>query len=568
MTTQAASAGAPSHGLTDWHGIDWAKCQQDVRRLQARIVKATQEGRWGKVKALQWLLTHSFAGKAVAVRRVTENQGRRTPGVDGITWSTPDLKQQAMLSLDRRGYRPLPLRRIYIPKTNGKLRPLGIPTMKDRAMQALYLLALQPVSETTADPNSYGFRPERSAHDAIEQCFCVFGRKDAAQWVLEGDIKGCFDNIDHDWMAANVPMDRVILQKWLKCGYMERNALYPTDAGTPQGGIISPTLANMALDGLEQLLAEHFYRTSKDGKMVNPKVRFIRYADDFVISGSSKELLDNEVKPVVASFLATRGLALSEEKTKITHIDEGFDFLGQNVRKYHGKLLIKAAAKNTAACITKIRSTIKGNKTAKQHTLIKLLNPIIQGWANYHQHVVAKRQFRSLDRDVWRALWQWAKRRHPNKSGSWIRDRYFKVMGSRTWVFAAASNDPTSKRRISELRAAVQTKIRRHTKIKADANPFDPRWEQYFEERTGLKMLSTLRDRKRLIRLWLFQNGLCPNCDQKITKDSGWHVHHIVRRVDGGGNGARNLVMVHPTCHQQIHALGLTVVNPALETGL
>ncbi|MFU4389622.1 reverse transcriptase N-terminal domain-containing protein, partial [Pseudomonas paraeruginosa] len=214
MTTQEiACAGAPSRESVTWHSIDWAKCHREVRRLQARIVKATREGKHGRVKALQWILTHSFSGKALAVRRVTENQGKRTPGVDGITWSTPEAKSQAVQSLRRHGYKPMPLRRIYIPKSNGKLRPLGIPTMKDRAMQALHLLALEPVSETTGDLNSYGFRPARSTADAIEQCFALLAKKDRAQWVFEADIKGCFDNISHDWLSENVSMDSAVLRK-------------------------------------------------------------------------------------------------------------------------------------------------------------------------------------------------------------------------------------------------------------------------------------------------------------------------------------------------------------------
>lgn len=231
---------------------------------------------------------------------------------------------------------------------------------------------------------------------------------------------------------------------------------------------------------------------------MNPKVRLIRYADDFVISGYSKELLESEVKPLVAEFLAARGLVLSDEKTRITHIDEGFDFLGQNVRKYHGKLLIKPSARNIKACVSKIRELVKGNKTAKQETLIQKLNPVIRGWANYHQHVVAKQCFQSMDRDVWRALWQWARRRHPNKNGRWIRERYFKIIGARTWVFAAESADvrPSGRGRLHELWAASKTPIRRHTKIKADANPFDPAWKPYFEARAGLRMRNKARRRK------------------------------------------------------------------------
>jgi len=485
----AALACAPSGMGAAWSGIDWDRCRHQVRRLQARIVKATQGGRWGKVKALQWLLTHSFCGKALAVKRVTENKGKRTAGVDRIIWSTPGTKWQAMLSLKRRGYQPLPLRRVYIPKRNGKMRPLGIPTMKDRAMQAVYLLALEPVSETTADRNSYGFRSERSTADAIEQCFKVLARRNSAQWILEADIRGCFDNISHDWLLANVPTDKAVLRKWLKAGFMEGTILYPTDDGTPQGGIISPTLANMALDGLEELLKKAFHRTTRHGVGGNPKVRLVRYADDFIISGNSKGLLECEVRPLVESFLRSRGLELSEEKTKIAHIDQGFDFLGQNLRKYRGKLLIKPAANNVKACADKIRETINGNKTAKQETLIRLLNPMIHGWALYHRHVVAKETFQTIDRHVWRALRRWVKRRHPNKSGSWIRRKYFRSLGSRAGVFAAQTDQrstdgtPTA----VTLRSASDVHIQRHLKVKAEANPFDLAWQPYFAARHAAK---------------------------------------------------------------------------------
>src|ERR1035437_2227292 len=239
---------ASSTAVAHWDQIDWKRCERQVTRLQARIVKASREGRWGKVRCLQRLLTCSFSGKALAVKRVTENKGKRTSGVDQVLWSTPQSKLKAIASLQRRGYRPLPLRRVYIPKSNGKLRPLSIPAMKDRAMQALYLMALLPVAETTADPNSYGFLPKRSTADAIEQCFTVLARKIGPQWVLEGDIRGCFNNISHAWMLTHIPTDKEVLKKWLKAGFMENRTLFPTEAGTPQGGIISPTLANLTLD--------------------------------------------------------------------------------------------------------------------------------------------------------------------------------------------------------------------------------------------------------------------------------------------------------------------------------
>jgi RNA-directed DNA polymerase len=243
MMTAAMPVGASSAALS-WEAVDWQAVAMQVRRLQLRIAKATRERRWGKVKALQWLLTHSLAAKLLAVRRIGQNRGRYTAGIDGVTWKTPQQKWQAALALRRRGYQAQPLRRIYIPKKNGKQRPLSIPTMSDRAMQALYLLALEPVAEMTGNRNAYDFRPKRSTADAISQCFNALARKQSPQWILEGDIKACFDQISHDWLKANIPMDNTILEKWLGAGYVEEQEMFPTLAGTPQGGIASPTLAN------------------------------------------------------------------------------------------------------------------------------------------------------------------------------------------------------------------------------------------------------------------------------------------------------------------------------------
>jgi RNA-directed DNA polymerase len=279
--SEGDAAGASFHGATDWHAIDWHKANCNVRRLQARIVQATKEKRWGKVKALQHLLTHSFSGKALAVRRVTENQGKNTPGVDKVTWNTPQKKLNAVYALRQRDYHPQPLRRVYIPKKNGKKRALGIPVMKCRAMQALYLLALDPIAETTADPNSYGFRPGRSTADAIAQCFGLLARRDSPQWILEGDIKSCFDQISPAWLLTHIPMEKGMLKKWLEAGYIDHGVLYPTKEGTPQGGTISPVIANMTLDGLERRLREVFPPESKrEGRSHSSKVHLIRYADD------------------------------------------------------------------------------------------------------------------------------------------------------------------------------------------------------------------------------------------------------------------------------------------------
>src|SRR5947209_20197027 len=416
MSDEEMSAGASFHDMLEWHGIRWYYLQRSVRRLQARIVKATQDKKWGKVKALQRLLTHSFSGKTLAVRRVTENQGKKTPGVDKIIWDTPEKKARAIRDLKPRGYRPQALRRVYIPKSNGAQRPLSIPTMKDRAMQALYLLALQPVAETLADPHSYGFRPERCTADAIVYCHTLFSQKRGAQWALEGDIKSCFDKISHAWLLTHIPMKKEILRKWLKAGYMEKTVLHATEEGTPQGGPISPVIANMALDGLSQHLWEHFPRKPSG---YSPKVNVARYADDFIVTGASKELLEHEVKPCIEAFLKERGLHLSQEKTLTTPIEDGFDFLGQHIRKYsNGRVLTSPSKKNVKAFLKKVRGIIEKHKDSSAGQIVVNLNPLIRGWANYHRFGASSKIFNAMDHAIFKKLWWWARRRHPRKSAS------------------------------------------------------------------------------------------------------------------------------------------------------
>jgi RNA-directed DNA polymerase len=566
MTT-ARAVGAVSREAAEWYAIHWPAIHRNVRRLQVRIVQATKERRWGRVRALQRLLTHSYSGKVLAVRRVTENTGKATPGVDQEIWDTPEKKIQAVHALKRRGYRSQPLRRAYIPKSDGKtMRPLGIPTMIDRGQQALHLLALDPVVETTADRNSYGFRQRRSCADAIGQCFLAL-RRASAKWILEGDIKSCFDKISHDWLLAHVPMDRVILQKWLKSGYMEKHVLHESMDGTPQGGIISPALANCALDGLERVLQEKFPAgkrlRSLGGK--KPCVHLVRYADDFVITSKSKELLEGEIKPLVEQFLQGRGLELSPTKTVITHVEHGFDFLGQNVRRYpNGKLLIKPSKKNVGTFLNGIRRIINDARGMSAAALIDQLNPKIRGWANYHRHVVSKRIFGHVDRNIFSCLWQWARRRHPNKPSRWVKTKYFERRVDSNWAFFAETCDDEGRPTKVWLFHAESTPIKRHVKVKGEANPYDPTYETYFEEREGAHMLETFRGTRTLRYLWYEQRGLCTQCHTKITRITGWRLHYCVARVKGGSMGATNCVLLHPECHDRVHRQRLPVSKPRL----
>jgi RNA-directed DNA polymerase len=302
----------------------------------------------------------------------------------------------------------------------------------------------------------------------------------------------------------------------------------------------------MTLDGLEAMLAQKFPQARRRGLKMN----MVRYADDFIITGHSQEWLEHEVKPAVVAFLAERGLVLSPEKTKITHIKDGFDFLGWNIRKYHGKLLMKPSQASVKAHLDKIRDVIKANQTTTQANLIRLLNPVLRGWANYHRHVVAKATFARVDARVWSMLWRWAVRRHPNKGARWVKATYFTTQGARNWVYAAIEQQADGTRRDLVLLQESDTPIQRHIKIKADANPHDPQWAQYFESRWGKKMLNSSRGRKKLYRVWRRQDGRCPTCQGSITTSTPWAVRHIVKSTDGGSEAASNLQMHHLTCHR------------------
>nr|WP_232222003.1 group II intron reverse transcriptase/maturase [Methanococcoides burtonii] len=548
---EALSGHAELNGekLTDmlnWNFINWSSVESHVNRIQVRITKAVINKNWNLVKRLSYLLTHSHYAKLLAVRKVIRNKGRRTAGIDGEFWSTPVSKVNAARSLSDKRYKAKPLKRIFIEKYGSdKKRPLGIPTMYDRAMQALYALALDPIAEVTADKRSFGFRKFRSTHDACSQIFGTISKKDSAQCILEGDIKGCFDNISHQWLIDNIPMDKSILKQFLKAGFVYENSLFPTKAGTPQGGIISPILANMTLDGIEGVLADKYHR-GVSGKITTRqrakhKVNFVRYADDFIVTAKTKEIAE-EAKELIKNFLTDRGLELSDEKTLITHIDDGFDFLGWNVRKYKGKLLIKPSKKSIKKVTEKISNTIKDGKTWTQEDLISKLNPIITGWSNYHQGVASKETFSLIDFKIWNILWKWAKRRHPMKSRTWIAHKYWHPKGTRKWVFSTMKN---------QLKLMSDKMIVRNPQIKLDKNPYTD--TEYFVERKLNQGSKKLLGKFKTV--WKNQKGKCPFCNLLIDINNGGEerpLHH--KNGNHDDNGITNLVYAHVYCHRQYHA--------------
>jgi len=483
----AIIAGAPSNTTFCWQKINWPAVREHVYRLQVRIAKAVRENLWNKAKALQHLLSRSFAAKLLAIKLVISNKGSRTSGIDKIKWNTPRQYWKAALALTSHNYRAKPLRRIMIPKKNGQLRPLGIPTLHDRAMQALYALGLKPIAETIADPNSYGFREKRSLHDATKQGFIALSQKCAAPWILEADIKACFDRISHEWLLDNVSLPKRILRQWLKSGYISELALHKTEAGTPQGGIISPILCNLALDGLEALVIKG--RNKKQRKL-----NFIRYADDFIVTGACPDYLRNEIKPDIERFLAERGLMLSEEKTRISHINDGFNFLGFTFRKFKQKLIIKPERSKAPALFEKVKTLLNSLSGTPFHVLLAKLNRVLRGWAYAHRHVVAKEIMSKIDCFIFKRVRHWLRKAYPAKTWAWLCKRYRKRFNGR---LNFGDSYLSSKRMLKSVHLfrLADLPIRYHTKIRAIATPYDPAFEKYFEDRAMIRYKLRMRDR-------------------------------------------------------------------------
>jgi RNA-directed DNA polymerase len=546
-TVQSREAGG-------WPSIDWAAANHTVLRLQQRIFRASQQGHWRQVRNLQKLLLRSDANLVLSVRQVTQvNDGRATPGVDGRIATTAKERWRLLNDLRQtRLHRPQPVRRVYIPKATGKLRALGIATIEDRVRQHVVKTALEPAWEPHFEAASYGFRPGRSVHDAIAACFNWLNGRSAARWVLDADIRGAFDHISHayiDQRLGNFPARRQIWG-WLKAGYLEHGQFFSTTEGTAQGAICSPLVANVALDGLADLLASRF---AYPGRRARPYFGYIRYADDLVVTSPDQGRLEAAI-PVIQEWLAERGLELNTEKTRIVHIDDGFNFLGFHLRRYKGTLLIKPQKEKVLAKLAEIRAWLRMHIHTKQEEVIAHLNQTLRGWSLYYRHVASSKVYAYVDHRLFRMLWTWARRRHPQKPAKWIKAKYFPAIGTRKWVFAVKTKDRRGQP-ITRSLTDVRLSIKRHVLVAGRNSPLDPALREYWHKRARWR--AELKYDANAVKRILAarQNWRCPVCHASLLNEEPLDLHHVQAVARDGTNELRNLELRHAACHYNAHEL-------------